>query len=527
MNYFSFSYAFALLPAIIILYSIVPKKFRPAVLLVASYAFFWYISGKRIIFLLLSCASVYISARLMKKIDVKKDEAIEGKEKEERKVLKENYKKKKRLVLILTILFNLSFLFFFKYLRFFATNTNSLLTSLKISYQFTVTKYLAPIGISYYTLKAISYLVDVYNEKCDADKNILRVSLYLSFFPEIMEGPFSRYSDTANSLYEGEKIKYQNFCFGYQRIFWGFFKKLVIANRLNSIVRVVFDSYATYSGVSVFLGIVAYTIMLYMDFSGAMDIVIGTGEIFNVKIPENFKQPFFAKNISEFWTRWHITLGTWFKDYIFYPVSLSKPMKKITISMRNKLGNHYGPLISGSIALFAVWLLNGLWHGAGWNYIFFGLYHFFLIVMANIFSPLTHKLTDKLHIKRETKGYRIFESVKVTLLVFIGECFFRAETVGKGFAMLGRVFTKIGEFNVSELSTFGLDIQDYFIIILAIIVIFGISLLKEKGMDIRQKVANLPIWKRWTIYYSLILATLIFGAYGTGYVPADPIYVDF
>ena len=267
--------------------------------------------------------------------------------------------------------------------------------------------------------------------------------------------------------------------------------------------------------------------MLYMDFSGSMDIIIGTGEIFNVKIPENFKQPFFAKNISEFWTRWHITLGTWLKDYIFYPISLSSGMKKLTIKMRKHLGNHYGPLISGSIALLIVWLLNGLWHGAGWNYITFGLYHFFLILLANIFNPLTHKLTDKLHIKRETKKYRIFESIKVTILVLIGELIFRAETVSKALHMLGRVFTKIGEFKWSELSTFGLDSKDVLIIILAMIVIFIISLIKEKGIDIREKVASYPIVKRWTIYYALIMATLIFGAYGTGYVPADPIYVDF
>ena len=203
-----------------------------------------------------------------------------------------------------------------------------------------------------------------------------------------MEGPITKYSDTANSLYEGNKVTYNSFCFGYQRVLYGYLKKIVISDRLNILVQTIFNGYTSYSGTAIFLGAVAYTIMLYMEFSGTMDVVIGIGEMFGVKITENFRQPFFSKNISEFWMRWHISLGTWFKDYIFYPVSLSKPMKKLTLKARKVLGNHGGALISGAVALFCVWFLNGLWHGAGWPFLLFGMYHFLLIVIGNIFEPL-------------------------------------------------------------------------------------------------------------------------------------------
>ena len=266
-----------------------------------------------------------------------------------------------------------------------------------------------------------------------------------------------------------------------------------------------------------------------MEFSGTMDVVIGTGEIFGVNIPENFKQPFFSKNITEFWSRWHLSLGHWFKDYIFYPVSLSKPLKKITNSLRKRFGAHYGSLISGAIAFFCVWFLNGLWHGAGYPFLFFGMYHFFMILMGNIFEPTIIKICKKLHIERKNIFYRIFQSVKMTILVFIGELFFRAPTMKVAFAMLNRIFTKVSISSIKhgEILTLGLDIKDYIVLIISIIFIFVIGLLKEKGHNIREEVSNKNIFIRWILYYAFILIIIVFGAYGIGYVPVDPIYADF
>lgn len=526
MTYFSLIYALLFLPATILLYSIIPKKFRYIILLIASITFYILISSKLIIFLLISIISIYLSGRLLAKIDKDKDLCLESSSTEEKKSIKEKYKHKKKIVLVITILFNIAFLFFFKYLNFFLINTNSLLNLLGINYSFKIIKYIAPIGISFYTLQAISYLVDVYNNKINSENNILKLGLYLSFFPSIMEGPIARFEDVAPTLFSGEKVTYKNLCFGYQRILYGFFKKYVIADRINILVKIVFSNYTAYSGISCWLAVIGFTVMLYAEFSGTMDVVIGTGEIFGISMPENFRQPFFSKNISEFWTRWHITLGAWFKNYIFYPVSLSKPMKKITLVARRKLGNHFGALISGSIALFAVWFLNGLWHGAGYTYLFFGLFHFTMILLANIFEPTIIKICDKLKINRKNILYRIFQSIKMTIIVFIGELFFKAPTLSIGFGMLKKMFT---DFSIPkhELLCLGLDIQDYIIVIIAIIFIFIISLLKEKGINIRESIAKKKIVTRWILYYGLILSVIFFGAYGPGYVPVDPIYADF
>lgn len=484
------------------------------------------ISKFLVLFLILSIISIYYAGLKLDKLDNKKEELIKEKDSEIVKEIKDKYKKYKKRVILICILFNLSFLFYFKYLNFFKINTNLLFDLFNIKFQFKIFKYLAPIGISYYTLQAIGYLIDIYNGKIKADKNILRLSLFMSFFPQIMEGPISKYHETADSLYESEKIKYKNLCFGYKRILYGFFKKYVIADRINIFVSLVFANYLKYSGFSVLLGVIGYTILLYMEFSGTMDIVIGLGEIFGIKIPENFRQPFFAKNVSEFWQRWHISLGRFFKDYVYYPVSLSKPLKKLTMSARKKLGNRFGPLISGAIALFAVWSLNGLWHGAGWTFIFFGMYHFIMILFGNIFEPTVINICKKLNINRNNLFYRVMQSVKMTIFIFIGEIFFRAKTVGDGFMMIRQILTNF-YIDKKELLKLGMDIQDYVIVIIAIIFVFVISLLKEKEFSIRDKIAKQNIFVRWTIYYALIIAIIVFGAYGLGYLPVEPIYADF
>ncbi len=513
----------------IVIYNIIPKKIRPVLLLLVSFGFFFILSNWLIVFLLLSILSVYIITNWLGELNKERDKLIKEKP-DIKKEIKEKYRKKKKLVLLLGIIFNVSFLFMFKYVNFFGTNLSNLLGLFNIEFNYRIVKIVAPIGISFYTLEALSYVFDVYYDKIEADKNILRVALFLSFFPQLMEGPIARYTDTANDLYAGRKVTYHNFCFGLQRIAYGIFKRVIIADRLSHLVSLVFKHYTSYSGSTILLGIIGYTVLLYMDFSGTIDIFIGIGEIFGIKIPENFRQPFFAKNISEFWTRWHISLGLWFKDYIFYPISLSKKMKKLTIKARKGLGNHFGPLISGAIALFAVWSLNGLWHGAGWPFLFYGMYQFTLILMGNIFEPLIIKICKKIHINRENIIYRIIQSVKMTLFVFIGELFFRAPTVTIGFKMLKKVFTSFNlgtTLKSGEFLSLGLDIYDFLVIIGALIVIFIIGLLKEKKHNIREELSKKNIVLRWGIIYALLIAIVIFGAYGAGYQPAEPIYADF
>ena len=316
---------------------------------------------------------------------------------------------------------------------------------------------------------------------------------------------------------------------GLLRVGYGMIKKIIIADRLNLFIKEIFGNYGAYDGGIMAVGMVLYTLQLYMDFSGTMDMVIGSGQIFGVKLPENFRQPFFSKNISEFWTRWHITLGAFFRDYIFYPLSLSEPLKKLTTKGRQKLGKHYGPLLASSIALFCVWFANGLWHGAAWSFIFFGMYHFGLILMGKIFEPQLNWLSDKLHINKEQTWFKIFQIVRTTILVFIGELFFRAHGLKAGFEMFWKMITEFSfkSFVDGTILQLGMDIWDFVIIFVFTILVFVISVLHEKNISVREKIAEKSIVLRWLIYYAIIFSIIIFGAYGLGYIPVEPMYANF
>ena len=487
--------------------NLIPKKIRSIFYLIISLLFFYIMSGKLIIYLLITITSIYISALLINKVEEKQNSS----------------KKIKSLILIVCILINLAFLIVFKYLKFFTISTNSILSILGINFSFNILKFVAPIGISFYTLQGLSYLFDVYNKKIKAEKNFIKVALFISFFPQIMEGPIARYEETSNELYKNKNYTYDSFCFGMQRVIWGIFKKMVIADRLNIVVKTVFRDYQIFSGPFIFIGAMCFTIMLYMEFSGAMDVVIGTGEIIGVKIPENFRQPFFSRNISEFWTRWHISLGKWFKNYIYFPVSLSKPVKKINSKVKKMFGRKVSTLVSSGIALFVVWLLNGLWHGAGLTFILFGLYHFILIFLGNILKPYIDKRTSKFS---NNKLFKVLQNFKVAILVIIGELIFWSPNVKALFIMLSKLFTN---FTIDKASfvKLGLDIPDCIILVLSLSVVFIVSLLKEKNINVREEIAKKNIIIRWSLYYILIFSIILFGAYGPGYQPVEPIYADF
>lgn len=528
-SYFSNAFLYFFLPASILGFLIMPKKAKKYFLLAASLIYFWLVSGKLIIYLLLSILAVHYFGLWLDRIQKKQSEAVKAAEKEERKQIKKGFQKKSRLVLGFAAFLHIGLLLVLKYSPFFTENLNAILAALNVSTRLEIPSYLMPIGISFYSLQAVSYLFDVYRGTTKADDNIFRLGLFMSFFPQIVEGPICRYNQTAEKLWNVTQIDYHRFLLGLQRILFGYMKKLVVADRLNPFVNEAFDHYANYNGPMLALGALLYTVQLYMDFSGTMDAVVGIGIIFGVEMPENFRRPFFSKTISEFWQRWHITLGTWFKDYIFYPVTMSKPMKNLTSSARKKLGNHFGPLLAGSIALFCVWFCNGLWHGSAWHYIFFGMYHFVLILCGSLIAPAVKLFNEKLHINPEKLPYRIFQILRSAVLVVFGELFFRANGLRAAFEMTKLMFTKVHFTTLSDstLKPFGIDTKDLFIVGVVVLIVFIVGLLKEKGIDVNERVASQNVVVRRIILYALIMFIIIFGAYGPGYVPVDPMYAEF
>ena len=316
---------------------------------------------------------------------------------------------------------------------------------------------------------------------------------------------------------------------GYIRIFWGLFKKKVVADRLAIGVDAIFGNYASYSGVMTAFAAVAYTVQLYMEFSGCMDIIIGSGQLFGVRLPENFRQPFCAQSAAEFWRRWHITLGMWFKTYIFYPVSVSGPVKKWNQYGRKRLGKYITMLGTSAMALFPVWLCNGLWHGARWSYIFYGMYYFTLILIGIAVEPVRDRILAAAHIDPGAKGLKYMRIAKTWVIIFIGELFFRADGLRAGVRMFISMFR---DFDISGLWNggifeLGMSRADLAAIAAGCIAVAVIGSVKERGIDIRKSLAQKPVFLRWGLYYALILAVVVIAAYGDGYQAVDMIYAGF
>lgn len=528
-SYCSLLYLGIFLPAVVLCYAVLPQRHRWKVLLAASYVFFWMVSGKLIVFLLVSSFSLHHFGLWLSAVQDERNRMLAAADKAERKAIKATFQRRLRRILLFALLLHIGTLLTLKYAAFFSVNLNRLLDALRLPLSLPIPAFVLPIGISFYTLQAAAYLIDVYRGAIRADRNLGRLMLFLGFFPQIMEGPICRYGQTALPLWEGRPLTWHNLTFGMQRISFGMMKKIVIADRLNILIKNVFSTPTAFDGGVTALAMVCYTCQLYMEFSGTMDVVIGSAEIFGLRLPENFRQPFFSTSIQEFWMRWHITLGAWFKDYIFYPLSMSGPLKKLTSAARRRLGSHFGPLLAGSFALLAVWLCNGLWHGAGWQYIFFGLYHFALILCGSLAAPLSRRVADTLHINRDTIPYRVFCIVRTALLVCVGELFFRAEGLRAGLSMFRRMITdfSLRSFTDGAFLGLGMDGHDFFITAVAVLLVFAVGALRERGIPIRETIARQHIAIRWSVYYAAILFVVIFGAYGVGYVPVDPIYAAF
>lgn len=515
MSYHLIAYFAIFLPAVILCYQMTPQKLRWMVLFAADYLFFWMISKKLILYLLFATIMTHDIG-----LWLTQTAQTEGSAKQ--------ITKRKRCVLAFGILIQLTILIVLKYFNFFGENLSAMAEFFSIDWKYQTIDFLVPIGISYYTLQTISYMTDVYRGTIVAEKNIIKIALYLSFFPQIMEGPISRFQETADTLYEGKKIEFENLKFGYQRIVYGLLKKIVIADRFAPVVVKVFSKYTEYDGSVILFGAICFTIQLYMEFSGCMDIIMGSGQIFGVKLPENFRQPFFAKDASDFWHRWHITLGTWFKDYIFYPVSLAKPVKNFAKKVKKRFGRKVSKFVAPFVALFCVWSCNGLWHGPHWTYIFYGMYYFVLIFLENVLEEPTDKLTKKLKINREGRGYRVFRMIKLLIIVNLGEMFFRANTVADGFSMFGRILT---DFHVTELFTkldhLGMDKYDIAVALIGVLIVLIVDILHEKQISIRKKIAQWSLPTRWVFWYAVIFIVVIFGAYGAGYTVVDMIYAGY
>jgi len=334
-----------------------------------------------------------------------------------------NEKQKKRIQSITVILLFIQ-LVFLKYLNFVGSSSINFINLFGVNLSWTNLSIIAPIGVTFYTLIAIGYVIDVGRGVSKPQLNILKHALYVLYFPQLTSGPFTRYMDMEKTLYSKHKFEFKNVCFGFQRIIWGFFKKLVISERMAIMVNTVFDNYSEF-------------IQLYTDFSGCMDIVIGSSETLGVTLPENFDTPYFSKSISEYWRRWHITLGTWFKDYFFYPILKSNIFQNLQSKLKKVFGKKWGKKLTTYCGMFILWFTVGLWHGGATKYIIgSGLLHWFYIVSGEIFEPLFNKIAKILHINKENFLFKFWQIVRTFILVCIGDLFFRSTSTADAINMI-------------------------------------------------------------------------------------------
>jgi D-alanyl-lipoteichoic acid acyltransferase DltB (MBOAT superfamily) len=483
MAYTSLTYLLVFLGSTTLAYYLCPLKYRKFVLLAASAIYYIICTGKRVIALFGTIVVIYLGALFLQKLADNFALVKPSLTKEQRKEYKKTMQWQKKLILLVCLLFSFGLLLLFKYEVFFAGLINSLLSSLKVGASIPLHQFLLPLGISYYTLQAAGYLIDVYRGKYPASRNFGKVALFLCFFPQMMEGPIGRFDALADQLYTGKKYSYETVCRAIQLIFWGLFKKLVLADRAGIFVTNALQDYQTRSGALLCAGMVMYTLQIYADFSGCIDIARGSAELFGVELAPNFQRPFFSQSVAEFWRRWHVTLGTWLRDYVFYSVSLAPFFQKLSKWTREHCGNYLATLIPATVALLAVWLGNGFWHGAGLKYICYGMYYFLLTLLGMIFAPAIGKFFSVTHLRKESWHYRLFSILRTFLLVNIGMLLFRSDTVHMFFETMARIFSSFtasasGKENVLSM---GLDINDFIVLAVGTGLLFAVGLLQERG----------------------------------------------
>lgn len=490
MSITSISY-FVFVAISLCIYLYVPHRGQWIVLLVDS-ILFYFLNAKpyTIIYLLVSVLTVYGATVFF---------------------TKSQNVKKKRIVLALSIVVNVGILASLKYTNLFINSINWFQKHGEA--QIPNVQWIASLAISFYTLQLISYLLDCYWGVVRPIYNPIKVFLYASYFPLMVSGPINRMSDFGVQLFEEHRFEYKRITNGMKRIAWGLLKKLAISNRIASMVDILWNSPEIYDGAWIVVAVFLYVIQLYTDFSGCMDIVIGVAACFGIILPENFMAPFFSKNIQEFWRRWHITLGTWLRDYIMNPILKSEAMYRLGEWGKGKFGKKRGKKIPVYFSMLVLWTAMGVWHGDSWKYIIGeGFWFWLVIVIGELTSESCKSLKQKMHIK-EGKAWNIFCVLRTNLIFLIGMLFFRASSLPDALSRMGRFFSgrvvwleivQFGRESYAEVGLIGLVILA---IALILLVIFDYFL--YNGKNLIEEIGKWNFVVRWAIYYMVFAIVIL------------------
>ncbi len=488
MSFLSFTFLIFVL-TIFCLYYIVPYPLQWIILLVASLWFYLMFDLRSVIFLLASTTAVFAAALYI---------GGDG--------------RFKKCVAVLGIAVNIFLLAALKYSSFIegALWRDGIFSRFHtcVVERFSLA---IPLGISFYTLSLIGYLADVYRKKYGPERNFMRFLLYACFFPHIMQGPIARYDQLAGQFRRQHEPNYERTMYAVQYMVWGYIKKMVIADRAAVFVDAVYGSYGTAGGTELFIASIFYSIQIYADFSGCVDIAAGTAKLFDIDLMQNFRQPYMACSIKDFWKRWHISLSSWYMDYVYFPIGGDKGQLRRYIN------------------IFVVFCISGLWHGAGWHYIVWGLLHGFCQVAGYLFGPLKKRTAAMMGIRDKSVVARAVHIAATFLIVNFAWIFFWAGSMHEALGIVISIFRypSLWALTDGSLYEYGLSVNMFHVLLVWIAVLFFVDILHERGISIREKIARQALPVRWIIYYAAVFSIVFFGAYGMGYHASDFIYMQF
>ena len=477
-------------PIVTLVYFLIPKKFRYLWLLGASYYFYSCWNAQYALLMATSTVITYLSGLFIDKAKTDKG---------------------RKLSVALSFILNLAILFYFKYFYFTMDNINMVRGLFGLSELVPKFDVILPVGISFYTFQALSYTMDVYRKEITPEKNIFRYALFVSFFPQLVAGPIERSKNLLTQLRENHKFDYLRARNGLLVMLWGFFLKLVIADRAAILVNTVYDKYTEFGGAILLVATICFAVQIYCDFASYSLIAKGAAKVMGFELMDNFRQPYFSTSIAEFWRRWHISLSSWFKDYLYIPLG----------------GNRKGT-VRKYFNLMVVFLVSGLWHGASWNFVVWGFLH----GMYQIFGAMTLNArkccTDFLGIDRTTKQYKFFQQIITFALVTFGWIFFRSEGLTQAVVIVKNIFTNFAPWTLwDSLTVIGLDQSNLLVLVLAICIMIFISKKEQNGDSAFEMIENMHLLARWPIYYALVFAVLVLGIYGPGFAASQFIYFQF
>ncbi len=486
-------------PIVLLVYFIIPVKIRYVWLLVVSYYFYMCWNPAYIILLLVATITTYLSGLIIEWISIKEAGT-------------KKYINKKRVYATISIVINLGMLVFYKYTQFLMKSVSQVASILNIEFIFPEFDILFPVGISYYTFQVIGYVIDVYRGDAKAERNILRYALYVAFFPKQVSGPIER---SRNLLYQLKKTTHFNVdCAksGLLTMAYGLFLKLVVADNIASVINPVFANYTSIHGMIIMTALILFAFQIYCDFQGYTLLAIGSAKILGIDILENFNAPYLAGSVREFWQRWHISLTSWLRDYVYIPLG----------------GNRKG-IVRKQLNTIIVFALSGLWHGGGWKYIAWGSLNGLYIVLQDLVEKIRDKWCRFFRIDTESFIWKTFIRIVTFVLIDISWLFFVSNSFSEAIAMLENMMVDFNPFYIFSNELFDMfgSTRNFAVIVFSLVLVLVLDFFNYIKVDIKEKLLAQKFVVRWMIYIGLLLCILLLGNYGGGYEQTQFIYFQF